>query len=596
MPSNIDPNLIDATKPATGRPTTTSVRNNFSGSRDNFTIAATEITALQNGAGGGNVDVMMFGADPTGVADSVQAFRDAVTYAKANSRNGVTGKGRFAFGSTWEISGLYSTVAENRQGFTLDFYDARIKAHDSFTPGVAGVLGKQPLIGLGRVGSTGNLVNIRGRFGYLDGNGRLADGIGNGSGHPTAPLSQQNGASQCRFEIGGIFDCNIGIRNTATNFGVSDNWWTGGFITGNNVGFLADGPTTVGAAGIPIVEAQYIHFDRIAGNRWGNVALLRKSRYSDIIADLDTGGQYLSELQVADNANFSPYQNITGQTSSAVAQILTKYRFAGLERILVMHDTPVYNNGSPFQVGETISNGTDTTTIAAIVTADDGNPAITPDHPRPGIAANRFFFDVIPGDFETPFQRSSVKGPWIGGVRGHDLCLNSMTIFGGNQGANGGENTTMYNDIMGVRILSSPTQALLYDLTSGSPRLFLESNGDLFVPRLPDVYLGAANARIYNSDSDILFPQNTWVTVLDQSTVGATPFGRTFLIGLRRKAAAATHNAELKVHVDSAGNVAFSDMGSTNLSFQITVDNKLQAMQTDIAASVTMRRTILRDG
>lgn len=595
MTSAIDPNLIDATKPETGLATTASVRSNFDGSKTNFATAKTEISALQNGAGGGSVDVRMFGADPTGATDTVQAFRDAIAYATENSRLGVTGKGQFAFGSTLEISGLYSTVAANRQGFTLDFYDARIKAHDSFTPGVAGLLGKQPLIGLGRVGSTGNLVNIRGRFGYLDGNGGRADGIGNGSGHPTAPLNQQNGASQCRFEIGGIFDCNIGIRNTATNFGVSDNWWTGGYISGNNMGFLADGPTTSGSFGVPIVEAQYIHFDRIAGNRWGDVVMLRKSRYSDIVADLDLGGQYLTELQVASHASFDFYQNITGQTSGATGQILAKFTWGGIQRLLVMMPYNVSNNGfflQPgqvnFQAGETISNGSNTTTVNAVVVCDTGDPL------QGGVVANRNFFSAIFADPETPFHRSSVKGPWIGGIRGN--LLNTLNIFGGSQGSGGGESVPMWNDHMGIRLASSTTQALMYDLTSGTPRLFLESSGDLFAPRLPDVYLGAANARIYNADNSFSFPQNTWVTILDQSTVGATPFGRCWDLNLWRVFDASTHRAKLHVVLDNAGNMAFTDLGSVGLEFQITGAATLQARQTDSASALTIRRTFLRVG
>ncbi|MGL4960999.1 MAG: hypothetical protein ACRC67_07185 [Inquilinus sp.] len=527
-------------------------------------------------------DVRMFGAVGDGIADDIQAFDDCLAYCKAVGARGMQGSGVFAFSRTWDINDLATTVALNRRGYTFDFYNATISALAGFTTGVAGVLGKQPLIGFGR-NSSGNLVNLRFRVGYLDGNGRIADGIGNGSGHPTAPLARQNGASQSVFEIGGISDCNIGIRNTATNFGVSDNTWRGGFLSGNNINFLADGPTVVGSAGVPIVEAQYIYFDRVVAGRWGNVVLLRKSRYCDAVADLDLGGQYLSELQVADNANFDHFQNITGQTSGATAEVLAAYTWGGIECVLVMHSSPVVNDGSPFDVGETISNGTNTTTINAIVTANDGV----------AVPANRFFMDVIAADKTTPFHRTSIKGPWIGGIRGDKL--NSLNVFGGNQGANGGENTSIHNDLMGWRLLSSPTQALLYDLTSGTPRLVLESNGDLFAPRLPDVYLGAANARIYNGDAPIMMAQNTWVTILDQTAVGASSFGRCIDLNLWRVADVSTHRAKIQVVLDSAGNMAFTDLGSVGFTFQVTVDNKLQAMQTAFA-SLSTRRTFLRVG
>lgn len=403
-------------------------------------------------------DVRMFGARGDGVTDDVQAFRDCLIYVQAKSLRGMKGAGTFAFGSTFELDNLYATVVAARNGLLLEFPYATIQARSNFTPGVAGALGKQPLIGIGR-NSNGQQSNIRGRIGYLYGNGRIADGIGVGSGHPTAPLSKQNGAAGCYFEITRAHDLNIVIRVTASNFGCTDNTWRGGIIDACNMGLLFDGPTTTGSTGVPIVEAQYIHFGRIAAGWWGNVVFLRKSRYSVVSGDIDLGGQYISKLDIGTGAlpGFLFFQNVTGGTSGATGEVLSRYSWRGRNYLLVMHNTSVVNNGSPFVVGETITQGAVTATIADIKTADNGDPAASP---RPGVVNNRFFYDVIAADPSTPFHRITVTGPWLGGVIGN--ALHTLNVFGGNQGGNGGENINMYNDLHGWRFLSDGTALTAY--------------------------------------------------------------------------------------------------------------------------------------
>jgi hypothetical protein len=418
-------------------------------------------------------DVRMFGAVGDGVADDVQAFRDCLSYVQAKSLRGMKGAGTFAFGSTFELNDLYSTTVAARNGLLLEFPYATIQARSNFTPGTAGALGKQPLIGIGR-NSSGQQANVRGRIGYLYGNGRIADGIGVGSGHPTAPLNKQNGAAGCYFEITRANDLNIAIRVTASNFGCTENTWRGGIIDACNIGLLFDGPTITGQTGVPIVEAQYIHFGRIAAGWWGNVVFLRKSRYSVAVGDFDLGGQYISKVDIGTGTlpGFLFFQNVTGGTSGATGEILSRYSWRGRNYLLVMHNTSVVNGGSPFLVGETITQGAVSANIVSINTADDGNPSSGSG--RPGVVNNRFFYDVIAADPSTPFHRITVTGPWLGGVIGN--AMHTINLFGGNQGGNGGENVNMYNDTHGWRFLSTGDQLTAYAVfdDSGDSDPFLE--------------------------------------------------------------------------------------------------------------------------
>ncbi|WP_026868782.1 phage tail fiber protein [Inquilinus limosus] len=424
-------------------------------------------------------DIRMFGAVCDGVADDAPAARACLDFCLKLGLSGMRGAGTIGFASTLDLDNLYSTVAEGRRGFVVDFSNATLLALPSFTPGVPGLMGKQPLIGVGR-NSTGQQQNVRVKVGFMIGSGRNADGIGIGSGHPTAPLSMQNGAAGFQLELGYAYDLNMAVRCTAANFSCTENWWRGGIISGCNLGLLFDGPTITGQLGVPIVEAQYIHFGRIASCWWGGVVFLRKSRYSMVSGDIDANGQYISKLDIGTGTlpGFEFFKNVTGETSGATGEVLSRYSWRNRNYLLVMHNTSVVNNGSPFAVGEVVSNGLPVgdpgriaATIAAIQTTDNGDPNSSP---RPGIVANRFFYDVIAADPSTPFHRISITGPWLGGVIGN--AMHTLNIYGGNQGGNGGENVNMYNDTHGWRFLSTGSQLTAYAVfdDNGDTDPFLE--------------------------------------------------------------------------------------------------------------------------
>jgi hypothetical protein len=474
-------------------------------------------------------DVRMFGAKGDGVADDAPAFEDCLAYCKAKSRFGMKGAGTFALASTFDLDDLYPTADAGRNGFLLEFPYATIMAHPLFTPGGSGVMDKQPLIGIGR-NSVRQQQNIRGRIGYLYGNGRIADGIALGDGHPTAPFNRKYGAAGCTFEITRATDLNICIRVQARNFGCTENTWKGGSVDACNIGLLFDGPDTTGQtpAGIPIVEAQYIDFGRIANAWWGNVVFLRKSRYSTVRADIDRGGQYISKIDIGTGTlpGFQFFGNVTGGTSGATGQILSRYSWRGRNYILVMHTTKVANNLSPFQVGETVTQGAITATISSIQTAQDtaGSGSV-----------GLFFYDVIATDPSTPFWRLNIVGPWLGGVIGN--AMHTLNIFGGNQSDGAGEAVSMYNDHHGWRFLSTGSQLTAFAVfdDNGDTDPFLEigrqqgNDPGYFRPRR-DLLL--SGNRIYGGESIVTLPQNVQGTLWDFSgqASAVVDFGKMWLV------------------------------------------------------------------
>jgi hypothetical protein len=89
--------VIDPTKPVFGNPTTQSVR-------DNFAAIKTQLDGLTGAA----LNVVAFGADPTGVADSTAAFTQAFTQAIS------TGLGVTCPGGTYLLSTLAFSIPQNK--------------------------------------------------------------------------------------------------------------------------------------------------------------------------------------------------------------------------------------------------------------------------------------------------------------------------------------------------------------------------------------------------------------------------------------------------------------------------------------------------
>lgn len=515
---------------------------------------AADTESLINGSGGGNVDLRMFGADPTGVADSAQAFRDALAFMKAQGLRNIVGRGTYRFASSVDVSNISTTG--------INVHIERVVADSAWpaipqTPGFTSLpqwRNATPVFDIGTSG--GSMVN---HFWY----------IGSFDGADKADLFKVNRCGGSTFWVGYATNFNILHKHVGVNGNVASNILDGNYAQNGNLFAY------IRATSPFVAEAVEIKTSFIQNCVYGGAIFGDNARYPNIAkGQLDFNGRNLVELTL--NASASAWAEgavVTGGTSGTKGDVITTYSDGGVFKALVLRD--VNAEGSPGFTAETVTDGTTSRTISATRTTTEGY--------------STFYFDLIIADRASGFSRGYFDAPYLGGFVGNGLS--SMKIGWGNS------NNSSITWMNGLGFTSSPTQSLVYShvdgvSTPGSP--FLNVTADLFAPRR-DVFLGDSGPwRIYSSDSQITMSQNTWATMFDLSGLGANDFGRAYDLNIWR-IAATSHHAKLHITVDSTGAASLQDMGSVGFSFQVTVDNKIQAMQADFA-TLTVRRTLLRVG
>ncbi|WP_343717205.1 hypothetical protein [Inquilinus sp.] len=505
-----------------------------------------------------DVDVRAFGAKGDGVADDVQAFRDALSYALAKGLRNVVAYGTTRFSSTLAVSNI-STPG-------MSFHIERLVADPAWpapppTVGFATLpqwRSATPLIDIGTSG--GAMVNQHWYIGSADGASRKAD------------LFRINRLGGSHFFVGYAKNCNIVYKEDGTAGNTASNRLDGNYHEDNNVAVLT------GATAPFVAEGTMVATNFITSNSYGGVIFGRQSNFASITkGQLDFNGRNLAELTIsASGSSWTDGVVMTGGASGTKCELVTTYQDGDSFKALVLRDASVQGTNAGFTVGESISDGTTSRTINAVRTTTQGY--------------STFYFDVVMAASGSGFNRGFLDAPYLGGFVGNNL--NSVKILWGNA------NNPSIAWLNGVGFASSPTQSLIYSgldgiATPGRPAL--EITSDLFAPRRPDIYLGAADARIYNSDSQLSLPQNGWVTIFDGSNIGANSFGRCYDLNLWR-IASTSHRAKLQIVVDSAGNLAFTDLGSAGFSFQVSGGTLVQAVQTSVAATMSVRRTLLRVG
>lgn len=480
------------------------------------------------------VDVRQFGAAADGETDDVQAFRDALAYAKAKGLRNIVARGTFAFGSTWDIDDV------SNQGITIAIEG--LAALESW-PAPSSWRAAEPLIRLGKR-SKGSMINISLHIGSMRGADRKADGISIGDGGPGAGISQ--------IWIGDAQDCNISIKISGQTQPAASNRLTGNSIRNNNVGIYLDGRPRM-------CEGTRIQFNFIWSNAFGGLIAGKGSQYLDVHSQFDFNGRALTELCIEEEIDqFEDYERVHID-SGADLEILARYRAVGKNYLLLLNESD--DNGIDQQIPPGSKLRTDRSAINALSTrtANQDN--------------SRFYFDIVLCATGQPFHRAIINCPYLGGIVGHNL--NTCSIFQGNS------NDPGICWIAGHGLSASATQLLFYDGLRDGYRIkgqtpWLQVTADVMRPHR-DMYL--PDQRIYSAETKKRLRKGAWESVFTPSSENIPANGRRWLVTAQATGAASCHAAGLLVQ-DAKGVLAATALGASGIGFRVLGD-ALQISQND---------------
>lgn len=511
--------------------------------------------------------VEMFGAISYGTVDqlsatsSVDAFDDCLAFCRAKKLRRMRAPGNYGFDRTWEIDTL---PAGDSGGVTITI--GQIKALFNFPAGSSSVVGKQPLIGLGRNNSS-NFLNFNLHVNSLMGYNRGQDGIRFAGGGP-ASATNGFGAALCDIFIGHAELLNVVAHISGNLVGNPSNLFRGNRWAGNNVGCLFNGGTAGGS--FPIVEGQRVYVDFISSNRWAGIMFLKDSRYHDVISQLDFNGQFCSELLVTSLTSAEQFETITGGTSGATGEILATYTWRGDRYILVAHATNAIDDASPFTAGETVSWPGGSATLTSIRTCSS-------------VGATSWYFDIVLATQGTgSFHRGLIRSGYLGGVVGDFLHTDQI---------NGANNHYTWNWQNGVGFDHSSTQVICRDVGISDLDTLFVATSEFFAPDR-DVFL--SGNRIYGSETandTTGLPQNVATTVVDFSAQENADNGKAWLIIVHGIGAQAALGLGMVV-MSSSGNFAIHPIVENFITLSMS-GAEVQALQ-NAQANMAYHRTFLR--
>jgi hypothetical protein len=480
------------------------------------------------------VDVRQFGARADGETDDIQAFRDALAYAKAKRLRNVVARGRFAFGSTWDIDDV------SNQGIGIAVEE--LVALESW-PAPSSWRSADPLIRLGK-SSKGSMINIDLRIGSLRGAERKADGISIGGGGPGIAISQ--------IWIGDAQDCNIAVKISGQTQPAASNRLTGNSVRNNNVGIYLDGQPRM-------CEGTRIQFNFIWSNSFGGLIAGRGTQYLDVHSQFDFNGQDLAEVCIGqDIDDLADYEKVSIDSGHEF-EIVARYATGGKNFLLLLDESRLARNDEPIKAGSVLRTDHTENEVISIKRVDENK--------------SRFYFDIILSATGQPFHRAIINCPYLGGIVGQNL--HTCSIFRGNSNEAG----TVW--LAGHGFAASATQLLFYDAlrtgyTTKSQPPWLEVTADLVRPRR-DVYL--PDHRIFSSETAKTLRKGAWGSFFTPGTEAIPAHGRRWLLSAQAIDKASTQAIGLLVQ-DAKGTLAATALGASGIGFRVH-DNALQIRQDD---------------
>lgn len=468
------------------------------------------------------IDVRQFGAAADGEADDVQAFRDALAYARAKGLRNIVARGRFAFGSTWDID----DVSNQGIGIVIE----ELVALASWPP-ASSWQAAEPLIRLGNA-SKGSMININLHVGSIRGADRKADGVSIGDGGPGIGISE--------IWIGDAQDCNIAIKISGQTQPAASNRLTGNSLRNNNIGIYLDGRPRM-------CEGTRIQFNFIWSNSFGGLIAGMGSQYLDVHSQLDFNGRALTEVCIDQNINkFDNYEKVYTDTGANL-EILARYTTGGRNYLLLLDKSRESNDSNSFHPKSNLR--TDRSDISVISTRSANEDE------------SRFYFDIILCAAGQPFHRAVINCPYLGGIVGHNL--NTCSIFRGNS------NDPGICWIAGHGFSASATQLLFYDGLRDGYRIkdqtpWLQVTADVLRPHR-DVYL--PDQRIFSTETMKRLQKDMWESFFSPTADSIPATGRRWLLTAQAPGTASVHAVGLLVQ-DAKGGLAATVLGASKINFR----------------------------
>jgi hypothetical protein len=480
------------------------------------------------------VDVRQFGAAADGETDDAQAFRDALAYARAKGLRNIVARGRFAFGSTWDIDDV------SNQGISIVIEELVALAG---WPVPSSWREAEPLIRLGK-NSKGSMINISLQVGSIRGADRKADGVSIGDGGPGIGISQ--------IWIGDAQDCNIAIKISGQTQPAASNRLTGNSIRNNNAGIYLDGRPRM-------CEGTRIQFNFIWSNAFGGLIAGIGTQYLDVHSQFDFNGRALTELCVAENINEFETYEAAHLGTKADLEILARYTTGGKNYLLVLDKSHGDNTGDLIRPGSKLSTDRSEINVISRRTANEDK--------------SRFYFDIVLCATGQPFHRAVINCPYLGGIVGHNL--NTCSIFQGNS------NDPGICWIAGHGFSASATQLLFYDGLKDGYRIgdqspWLQVTADVLRPHR-DVYL--PDQRIFSTETMKRMQRGAWESFFSPSSEAIPETGRRWLLTAQAPGTASCHAVGLLVQ-DAKGGLVATVLGASKIDFRAQ-GGKLQISQNE---------------
>ena len=336
---------------------------------------------------GGEIHIGMFGVPNNKPAFPCKAaFQAAVDFCLANNIRVLKAPGNYYFDGTVDVSNF---------SYGFEIIGGGAFAHANF-PANADWMAPQAFFRYGQTG--GSMGGQRNVWQHFDGGNKAALWANSGN----------SGCGGSFFHCGYATNFIMGFYEPGGSSPHSSNKISGHYWSNGMVGILIKGAAAP-AEGL-IVEVAFItscQFGGFLGLDGANFVIFGSGFGADY------NGRGLSKLAVASLTGLTVGQTITCAATSNTGRIISVGTFQTEKRIIVAETKDVSGGNSNFANGQTITNGTNSTTISsAPVTADQGG--------------NNIYFDVINGmSSAAPFSRWKYNGSYLGGVWSNLLYTDS---------------------------------------------------------------------------------------------------------------------------------------------------------------------------
>lgn len=367
----------------------------------------------------------MFGAIGNGTHDDTSAIQSCITACLTNGYQVIRGGGNYGVSGAITVPGFTNGISIHLGTVTIL----------SGYPSPSTWLTATPVFDF-----IGGTINID--FSVLN--------VIDGSNRADVVSLTAGGVGISRFHIGQAYACNIPFKIPGVTNPSSSNYVTGNTWYSCTAGaYLSGGSSTC--------EGTMFDVNFIWSCKYPGIILNDGSQYTNIRGQLDFNGTFCSELHVASLTGWAIGQTVTDTTHTGkTGTVLATYTYQGSNVIFVIETKQTSGGNSNFTAGDTITNGTNTTTISSIRTAAQ--------------SGSNFYFDILSAyTSAAPFAKTNAFCSYLGGIVGS--YLDSDVIFSQNSTGN------FTNQMGGFGVTNSGTQLALYNFQiSNNPFAVVTSN------------------------------------------------------------------------------------------------------------------------